>query len=262
MIYIEPRAGLCNRMRAIASAYYLASKFDTEITVLWRISEGVGCSYEKLFEKQDRIHVKEAGKIASVGFVLYALKCKKNIFGNINNVSERMEHALRDGENIYIYTCSQFYAFENLDFFVPKQEILDKANSILDQKTMYGIHIRRTDNAESIKYSSLKLFKKCINDILKKDKQALFYLATDSKKVENELLNSYGSHIIYNRNKEFGRKTEKSILDALIDLYCLKCCLKIYGSYYSSFSEIASVWGGSELVVVSSKDKNTENKQL
>ena len=41
-----------------------------------------------------------------------------------------------------------------------------------------------------------------------------------------------------------------AIRDAVIDLYNLAHCKKIYGSYYSSFSDIAALWGGIEKEVL------------
>lgn len=50
------------------------------------------------------------------------------------------------------------------------------------------------------------------------------------------------------------RNTEVAIVDAMIDLTNLASCKKIYGSYYSSFSDVAAIWGNIEKEVLKLSD--------
>lgn len=49
--------------------------------------------------------------------------------------------------------------------------------------------------------------------------------------------------IITQSDVEFVRNSKEGIECALLDLMALSRCEKIYGSYYSSFSEVAAKWG-------------------
>ena len=50
--------------------------------------------------------------------------------------------------------------------------------------------------------------------------------------------------------KEFSRTDVKGVQDAVIDLYSLAASCKIYGSYFSSFSDIAARIGDIPLKVI------------
>lgn len=74
-------------------------------------------------------------------------------------------------------------------------------------------------------------------------------MATDDLETENELIEKFTYKIITYK-KELSRNTKKGIIDALIDLYCLSKTKYIFGSYWSSFSDIASRIGKIEVVTI------------
>ena len=49
MIYLQAEGGLANRLRAIASAYKLASELGTKLTVRWNINSALNCRFYDLF---------------------------------------------------------------------------------------------------------------------------------------------------------------------------------------------------------------------
>lgn len=77
-----------------------------------------------------------------------------------------------------------------------------------------------------------------------------FYLATDDKETQHQLLNRFRSKMIV-YHKVLDRNLEKGVIDAVVDMYCLSNTKYIYGSYWSSFSDIASRVGNIELKVLS-----------
>lgn len=245
MIYVEPRAGLCNRMRVIASAYVLALKYNTKITILWRISKGLNCSYHDLFCDNPMIEVIETHYKFSLKFFEKAIMSKKRFYDIKIDDLEKIENSLKKQENIYINTVYWFYELENYKMFVPVKKIEKQVVDITAQygANTIGIHIRRTDNVKAIEHSPVNLFLDFIDKELEKDKKVKFYLATDSWEVEKLLHEKYGKHIIGNTNKILSRSQRKGIEDALVDLCCLSRCNTIAGSYYSSFSETAAQWG-------------------
>ena len=83
----------------------------------------------------------------------------------------------------------------------------------------------------------------------------IFYLATDDMATRKELSDKYGNIIIYNPINQVSRDSEEGMFDAAVDLFALSMCQKIYGSYYSSFCEVASDIGKKELVVVNNNLK-------
>jgi len=113
-----------------------------------------------------------------------------------------------------------------------------------------GVHIRRTDHQKAILHSPTEAFvaamKKCSED-------TIFILATDSEKEVERLKEEFPGRIvclaIVNE-----RWSPLGVKNAIVDLLGLASSRKIFGSYGSSFSEIAALYGGVELEVI--LDKN------
>lgn len=149
-------------------------------------------------------------------------------------------------------TCEEFYDNTGMfDHFKLKSNLLKelKENTAKFNKNTIGIHIRRTDNIDSILNSPTELFKFYMDKELENNPDVNFFLSTDDLIVENELKFHY-PHKILTREKELSRNKEKGITDAAIDLFCLAKTVKIYGSYWSSFSDIAARIGKIQLVVI------------
>ncbi len=122
--------------------------------------------------------------------------------------------------DIYINTCNDFYyQKEGMALFKPINKIqilIEKYTQRFSSKTI-GVHIRRTDNTESIQNSPLELYIHQMNVDLSLDKEV---------------------------------DLKAGMIGAMIDLYCLAKCSKIYGSYWSSFSEVAARIGDIPLKVI------------
>lgn len=111
-----------------------------------------------------------------------------------------------------------------------------------------GIHIRRTDNTQSITQSKDECFIKSLNQEINSNPDIHFYLATDDLSVKKHFTNIYGSRIITSNN-EVCRNTIEGMKAAVKDLYCLSKTNKIIGSAYSSYSEIAAELGNIKLEI-------------
>ena len=116
-------------------------------------------------------------------------------------------------------------------------------------KNTIGIHIRRTDNLESIQHSPIKKFIDYIYTAIRNNDNQKFYLATDDLSVKEEFIKLFGDKII-TMDCVLRRDSEEGIKSALLELYILSSCSKIIGSYYSSYSELAAQIGNIPLVVL------------
>ena len=273
MITVKPYGGLANRLRVIDSSYQLAQELNQEIEVIWEMSSELNCAFSKLFRIPDDIKFTERaldsifkkgikkfkrlllklGFRVPFGYDKYFIDDEVFEFKNNPDIINN----LRKYNNIYIETVHLF--FKNSDsytIYTPVEDISRSVNTIRKQFTSntIGIHIRRTDNVLSIKHSPLSEFKRVIETELSNDSNVRFFLATDSPPDEEELKREYPGKII-TYQKEISRNSEKGIQDALVDLLCLAATKKIIGSYYSSFSDVASYMGGIELKLIYSADK-------
>lgn len=112
-----------------------------------------------------------------------------------------------------------------------------------------GVHIRRTDHTSAIEHSPLQKFINAMDQEIA-ESNASFFLATDCKATEEELLSRYKNRIITYPKSSYNRNSVQGIQEALIDLYCLSKTDKVLGSYYSSFSQVAAEISGIEEVTI------------
>lgn len=172
----------------------------------------------------------------------------QHIYSGSTNESEpyetiysRVRETLHDNHANYIASCWRL--FPNREFykhFTPVPELQDKIDTITSRfSSTTGLHIRRTDHKEAIANSGTEKFTTLIAEQIAKDPQANFFLATDDASTEKELKNKFGDRIITQAKMSYSRNNQQGIQDALIDLYCLSKTKKIYGSFRSSFSQVA-----------------------
>jgi len=227
-IVIKPEkdAGLCNRIKCIVSAMHLAEMYKARLVLDWKPSFSCGIEFRDLFDN------------------------------NIENV-ENINHS--DKEDV----IEEVNTWKFPD--IPKEQILKYLNSLeinneilkkveqfskhtyreVDFKKMVGIHCRRNEfmlSSEKSK-STNDLFFKRIDEIIAQNKDVRFFLATDSKKTEEEFFSRYMGRIITYPKLCLDREKPEAIIEAMIDLLLLSKCNHILGSYLSTYSEMAWWFG-------------------
>ena len=272
MITLEPLGGLANKMRVIASGLWLMKVSNQELEVIWNLNEDLNCNFDVLFNqiqdvsiiqkrKKDffvhhtnhpdlykRIKAYFRNRLLGIG---YCLK-EGDFYDLISNNKIALDKIAKKNKNIYITTTQEFGDnYNNFKVFSPKESIQNSIDNQVSKfnKNTIGIHIRRTDNSKSILQSPTELFISKMEEELYKNPEVNFFLATDDTETEHQLLNRFGSKIIV-YEKELDRNLEKGIIDAVVDMYCLSNTKYIYGSYWSSYSDIASRVGNIELKVL------------
>jgi len=272
MIIIEPFGGLANRMRVIASGLWLQKKLDCKLVCVWSQSQDLNTEFNFLFDKIDGLDIiPKSYKYKYLkstkhkrNFKLYAAIFINKIIGVDYYIKEQdyvnhvwtneidIESVVGKYKNVYIKTCEEFgdnyFEFQK---FIPINQLSKKIDEIQKYfgSNIIGLHIRRTDNAESIKFSPIELFINTINTEIIKNSEVIFFLSTDDSNVEKALSSKFGKRII-TQQKEFSRQTTIGMQDAVVDLYCLSKTAYIYGSYWSSFSDIASRIGKIDFFVL------------
>lgn len=253
-----PTGGLCNRMRSIATAIAVAMKYNCPITIQWNNSEGLKANFNELFKpiNVSNVELKENRKwIYSINgtkdFLVRKLFLKLMFEQIVFNYS-----IYRDGEiydilkkkyhkNLLLVSCYPMCLEYKLHgIFTPQDDIQKRINNITSQfsKQTIGVHIRRTDNIESINSSPIEVFINKIKKEIEKDESTKFYIASDDKSVKQELLAMFPDRIITIMDD-----TDRNSLDgmkfAVVDLFCLSKTKKIIGSVASSYSQVASEIG-------------------
>ena len=271
-ITFVPVGGLANRMRAMASAITLAQQTDSKLKVKWFPTWDLYAPFDSLFEpiNEERVTLRKAS--AWDKFTLDRPRRKNLYFPYLfqyitfeEGKYERSFYSLvqqkfdfkewiTSKRKVYMASYHAFYPYEQSligEIFTPIQFIKERIDDRCTQfvNNTIGVHIRRTDNIASIQQSPLELFFEKVDEELDKDNHTMIYLATDSEEVKLQMGKRYGNRII-SSSTPADRNSVAGIQDGLIDMYTLARTRKIYGSFQSSFSEMASQIGGIPLEIL------------
>jgi len=264
-LIIQPLGGLANKIRNITSTRVLSKYmgYSHEITTwveddsapgfdtIYKLTNGFQISLNK---PEDFTTIKPL----NTPFDIDELKKNNNIFMRGHNI---VKPKLIDGNEWikeYQKTLNELELKDEIKLLIP-----ELPNDCI------GVQIRRTDNVESIENSLLEDFIRTI-----KNTPNPIFLCTDDKKIEEQIKTMFGDQIIINEKKGWDNdkiihwdqrewyindiskypytKEEQttSLIEAVIDFYTLSKTSKIYGSYWSSYSEEASKINNIELMVV------------
>lgn len=269
-IIIVPQGGIANRMRAMMSAYTLAQSLGRRLRILWVENEELHCSFPDIFAiNNDLYSVESISNFKHLFAFLPPLK--KNLFLSPlfrlfknrhyifqigkNVIFPTREQWLKeyDNQDIVIVSGSSFFDYDpgsiNSVFPISDKVAKREKEIVMNQMPQIAFHIRRTDNTLAIKHSPLELFENALERELTNNSDALFFLATDDETIKNKFVQKYPHNIICNPNPAV-RSTCDGIVDGMAELEILSKCEIIYGSYWSSFAEIASQKNGNRLVVL------------
>ena len=267
-----PSGGLANRMRAVASAYELCKKVDSTLQVVWFQDWALHAPFRSIFEETSLVAIREA---TMLDHILYDRARKKNLFVPAlpqrilfqRHIKEQDVTPLKKqsfdfeqwarGKRCYMSCYQVFGSFPDELYsrlFRPVKEVMDVVDGYRSQFGSHtiGLHIRRTDNAESIAKSPTSLFINKVREEIDQHADAKVFLATDSAEVKQEFIAAFGSHIITPK-EDACRDSISGIRGGVVDLWTLASTQKIYGSAGSSFSPMAASIGGVPLEIMNAQ---------
>lgn len=263
-ITLVPVGGLANRMRAIASAVELSRICNCDLNVYWFRDKGLNAHFRDVFcaMEDDRIRIIEENFFNKVLFdrprkhnLWIPLLPQKFIFDKCiyeNRVKEYchnislLESSVNQGE-LYVASCYPLIEYKNSllsELFVPEKNINDFVLSRISKMSDYriGVHIRRTDNTVSIINSPDELFYSAIDEEIRLNPLTTIYLATDSDDVKSTFRKKYGDRL-FTSGQTVDRSSLIGISEAVTEMYTLSKMSKIYGSWGSTYSEVAAALG-------------------
>ena len=159
------------------------------------------------------------------------------------------------GKNSYMSCYQDFGHVPNSVYkhlFHPVGPILDEIQGYHEQFSAHtiGMHIRRTDNKESIERSPLSLFIDAAQREIDLHDDTRIFLATDDESTKTALKAEFGNRIITS-SKPAARNSIAGIRGGVAELWMLASTSTIYGSAGSSYSVMASKIGENKLEVLS-----------
>lgn len=274
-LFFVPVGGLGNRMRAIASAVSLAQHRRLSAHVGWFQDWALNAPFSSLFETPEIAGLK-IEDVPGIFYLTLDRPRKKNLY-----LPRLFQHFLFDqciyeeemdqwyqkktdfstfpfkGEAVYMATYQPFFPYERtlltqlFQLNAPLRKRLDSRLQDFSAHTI-GVHVRRTDNQASIQQSPLELFFETIDKELEANAELSVFLATDSEAVKADMRKRYGKRIL-TAEAAADRNSVSGIQDGILDLYTLAGTRRIYGSFRSSFSELAAELGNIPLTTVLKK---------
>ena len=260
-ISIAPIGGLGNRMLAISSFLSYCKKMNYRLRILWIPDKGLLCPLPDLFDfsERDDVEIKEITGWRRLLFdyprksVLwlspishYFLFAKRIYlkeyysFWDIQNPAEELTQRIEKADSVYIVACRNLFEEKKMNLPTISDNVKKELQTIISEFTpdTVGIHIRRTDNIQSISSSPLSLYVEKMNEELKKNPKTMFYVASDSLDEKEKLKELFPDKIITSAT-EVRRDSKSGIIFALAEMYALAKTSKIYGSQYSTFAIVA-----------------------
>lgn len=273
---LVPVGGLGNRLQAICSAIAYCQEKGLSLTIIWFKDKGLNCSYEKLFYLNPTLSNIEIRNANFLDHILRDNPRRKNfwipkffeklIFDKciyyyegfyVENIMPPYDDQLSNYHNLYMVSCGPYWMSDNMwNCILLNDEIENRVNDIMMRfkSNTIGIHIRRTDNWNTMKYSPTSLFIDAIEKEIENDNNICFFLASDSLEEKQNLKNIYGDRIITSF-RETRRDSEEGILDAFVEMNVLSRTQRLYAGD-SSFAYIASKLSGLDYIMVSNKEND------
>lgn len=273
-LVIIPEGGLCNRMRFLNSVCEYVKNKKVKVYCLWIKSEDCFVASKDLFSEESfvysyismiEINMQNRGhRIAYyifmkvmelLHFCVHQLDFYHSPKEESKELYEKEKDFLSFFERRYMVIGGCEKLGENLapNMFLPNKEIKAKLNSVqsnmkLKEKEYVSVHIRRTDHEAAINVSPDILFYKCISEICTNGDK--IFLSTDDAILKQKLLTEFSPNVFAQELSSYSRSNMQGIIEAYIDLILLSEGKVIYGSFGSSFSEMAALIGKINLVVV------------
>ena len=236
---VEVKAGMANRLRAFVSAMCLAEDLAVNLQIVWSANDPACMArFETLFD---------VTKLPDWVTVIMA-----PVPANSTEVlsPEDLELWLSKPPTP-IHSYGHFYQkdpqrwLNHLRAIKPHPLI---RIPVVSPMTV-GVHIRRGDHIKAKINSPIKAF---IEAIQQEPKYTQFIVATDSMTEREALQVLFGERVTFPATT-ISRMTQNGMMNAVSDFIALSLCCKIYGSYASSFSELAALYGGVQLHVIKTK---------
>ncbi len=264
-----PQGGLGNRMRVIASALAFCEAYGYRLKIAWINNKNLGCDVDLIFKSLGKNYILETHPAKLAVYKLFFRFRPLYYFHRVYKAlgSLRYRHFIVDKDiilanhqivnilkgqpgNVFLSTCYVFFPFERYDSFVLSDAVQARLAELQSQlgSGYVGVHIRGTDHLKAKLESPFESYLARIEAMVKQNPGLRFFVASDEQKYKDELANRFGDRIITFRSK-LKRNSEKGVVDAVLELYCLSKASIIICSRQSSFSDIAIQLGAPEKVI-------------
>ena len=235
---LEVVAGMANRIRSLISGICLAEDLDLNLHVIWSANDpACMIPFQELFD------------VSSL---------PRWVRVDMGPLEGKSVEILSPGDlETYLATSSRPLQIRSYGHFYQKDPArwLKHLRALRPAETFpettfldaVGVHIRRGDHTKAKTFSTMDAFLMAMRSL---PDDTYFVVATDSLAEKTRLLEEFGSKRLWFPAASLSRMTRIGMKSALADFIALSKCKKILGSFDSSFSQIAALYGDVPLEVV------------
>jgi hypothetical protein len=242
-IHLQVCAGFANRLRALVSGICLSEDLGMPLVIHWfPMSPECACRFGSVLDAESLPKtVKVVPEDIFQAKEVNSLEAWTPVFQSWDQKSD-----------LYLKSYSIFYTNDNYEKHLRSikpssyvKEFLNRRTSMVYWSKTIGVHIRRGDNKKSIEHSPLESF--LIK--MREAKDSFFVVATDDNQVKERIMIEFGDRCVFPATA-LSRRTEEGMIHGVADFFALTKCTEIWGSYWSSFSDIAAKCGSIPLTIV------------
>ncbi len=252
MFILKANAGLCNKLLSMAAGLHLAQDAGVRLHVLWATDMHMHDLFTDLFEPVSAFSLHQLRIPSSRICQGLARRILPRAFGERNDIEAILDHEERFVEAFKVNpnrlwrfsSFREFYPADDFSWLKPRPEIaahIAESRSLTEGEVV-GMHIRRGDHVQAMRCSPLPLFYQRVAEEVAANSSVRFFLSTDDPEVKRDLKTKYPRNI-FTRECVKMRHESGGGADAVVDLWLLSQCKKIYGTFPSSFSLVASKIG-------------------
>lgn len=259
MVFLARQVGLANRLRALVGYEAVCRLLDRPFSLCWVPDVACDARFSDLFDAA-AFQLVDPGQIPELRSRGDTLVCAEPIW--FHDIWRR--HVPQIPWLLFLREVDQSLSrLRATPVLARAAAAFATAHAI---PTVVGIHIRHTDNValhglrsqldadfDVGSVSTLNGFRRAIATHIA---TGPLFLATDNAAVERALRAEFGDALLtYPKHYEAEWRSPDEaaaalleprttpVGDALIEMLLLRSCRRIFGTYYSSFSELAAIWG-------------------
>lgn len=269
-IVVIPTQGFANRIKMIASTKIFCELKNIKLFICWNSSEECNIKLEDIFVKNNKFSTITIDQIQTSKYCYFGRVHTNSIFDKIDKVlkdnDNEYEYLLIEGGHEFKYTSMNRIEFihNKRNFYrslVFSDKIMRKVDTFLtlnknifnNNSNIVGIHYRDVDS----KYDSMDINNndivnftlnspfKAFEEVIQKFKKdnTYFIVISNNSKIKDKFRESFPSlNFISSETSLFDRCDTNAMIDSIVDFIILTKCNILIGTYFSSFSDEASLF--------------------
>jgi hypothetical protein len=240
-LFLRPCAGFGNRIRAIASGLCAAEDTGRKLTITWAEEPAwSGNFYDYLNGPALVVPVPRPLKGEQM--------CVKESEWDVIRRKTPSTDPIIIGSYAKFYEPDRERWLTHLRSLRPSEAMMVRAGIVKENMppNYVGVHIRRTDNTQSIRESPTNAF---IEKLREFPETTHFFVASDDDRERLRLSAAFPERVHTGANI-LDRTSREGCREAFLDFLLLSGAIEIIGSFYSSFSEMAAAYGACPLTII------------